>query len=133
VAEIDGTVHHINLSVSDLDHSTSWYRELFALTELTRMSADDGSWSKVILRHPTGLLIGLTQHRINDAQPFDERRCGVDHLALAVPDADSLPEWERRLDERGVPRSGIKTTPLGSLITIRDPDNIQIELYARQP
>ena len=31
---------------------------------------------------------------------------------------------------KGVGRSEIKETPLGTLITLRDPDNIQLELYA---
>ena len=130
MAEITGCVHHINLSVSHLDRSTGWYRQLLGLTELTRLSAEDGSWTKVILRHPSGLLLGLTQHARNDAQPFTEWRCGVDHIALTVSDPDALHAWAARLDELGVERSPVKTTPLGSLITIRDPDHIQIELYA---
>lgn len=133
MAEITGSVHHLNLSVSDLERSSGWYQRLLGLSELTRLSAEDGSWSKVLLRHPSGLLVGLTQHRRNDAQPFDEWRCGVDHVALAVTDVDALRAWEARLDELGVVRSPIKTTPLGSLITIRDPDNIQLELYAPDP
>lgn len=130
MVEITGSVHHINMSVSDLDRSAQWYQQIFSLTELTRISAEDGAWSKVILRHPGGLLVGLTQHKRNDAEPFAEWRCGVDHVALVVPDANTLDAWEVRLDETGVNRSAIKTTPLGSLITIRDPDNVQIELYA---
>lgn len=130
MAEITGAVHHINLSVTDLDRSTQWYQELFGLTEVARLADDDGAWSKVILRHPAGLLVGLTQHRRNDSVPFDESRTGFDHVALAVANRDALTSWESRLDERGITRSPIKTTPLGSLITIRDPDNTQLELYA---
>ena len=130
MAEIIGQVHHVNFSVSDLERSTRWYEQLFGATELARL--ENPEWSKVILRHPSGLLIGLTQHLRNDGLPFTEWRCGVDHLALVVADFDELVGWESRLDELGVERSAIKTTPLGSLITIRDPDNIQVELYAPQ-
>jgi len=35
-------------------------------------------------------------------------------------------EW---LDELGVPHSGIKQAALGAMIALRDPDNIQLELY----
>ena len=130
MGEITGGVHHVNLSVTDLDRSANWYGGLFGLQELARMSADDGSWSKVILRHPSGLLIGLTAHDRNDAEPFAEWRTGFDHVALTVRNGKELQRWQQRLDERGVERSEIKETPLGRLITLRDPDNIQLELYA---
>lgn len=130
MTDITGDVHHINLSVSDLDRSADWYQQLFGLTELTRFTADNDSWSKVILRHPAGLLLGLTQHQRNDEAPFTEWHCGVDHVALTVSDTDALHGWLSRLDELDIEHSPVKTTPLGALITIRDPDNIQLELYA---
>lgn len=133
MSEITGAVHHVNLSVTDLESSTCWYRDLFDLTELTRLSDPGGSWSKVILRHSSGLLIGLTQHARNDSKPFAEWFTGFDHIALCVADTDELCAWESRLKAMGIEASEIKTTPLGSLITVRDPDNIQIELYAPKP
>lgn len=126
--DITGTVHHVNLSVCDLERSVTWYAKVFDLSELTRTQSED--WSKVILRHPTGLLLGLTQHQRNDERTFDESCCGMDHLALAVPTTQALHEWESRLDELSIERSAVKQSPLGSLITIRDPDNIQLELFA---
>lgn len=128
--EITGAVHHVNLSVSDLERSASWYGELLAMTELVRLSDPGGAWTKVIIQHPSGFLLGLTQHTRNDGSAFAEWRCGVDHLALEVPNADDLVAWGPRLTALGIEASEVKTTPLGSLITIRDPDNIQIELYA---
>ena len=85
------------------------------------------------LRHSSGLLIGLTQHARNDSKPFAEWFTGFDHIALCVADTDELCAWESRLKAMGIEASEIKTTPLGSLITVRDPDNIQIELYAPKP
>lgn len=128
--EITGAVHHVNLSVSDLERSVAWYAGLFGMEELSRLSDPGGDWSKVILHHPSGLLVGLTRHSRNNAAPFAEWHCGVDHFALAVPDADDLAAWMPRLAQLQIEASDLKTTPLGSLITIRDPDNIQIELYA---
>ncbi|HZT67107.1 MAG TPA: VOC family protein [Acidimicrobiales bacterium] len=127
--EITGAVHHVNLSVSDLERSAAWYSELFGLKELARLSDPDGAWSKVILQHHSGLLIGLTQHSRNGAAPFSEILCGVDHVALTVPSPDDLSAWIPRLGTLGIESSAVKTTPLGLLVTIRDPDNIQIELY----
>lgn len=90
MAEITGSIHHVNLSVSNLEASTQWYQDLFGLDELARLSDDVGAWSKVILRHHSGLLIGLTEHSRNDSEPFTEWRCGVDHIALAVDTVDEL-------------------------------------------
>jgi len=126
--DITGAVHHVNLSVSDLDRSIDWYTMVFDLTELMRSQAEDDSLTRVIFRHPGGLLIGLTQHRCNDGTPFEEWRTGVDHLAFTVGSADELRAWPARLDELNVEHSPIKTTPLGTMITLRDPDNLQLEL-----
>jgi len=130
VPDITGRVHHVNVSVSDIEASARWYEELFGLHELARIDDPDGAWTKVILRHDSGLLVGFTQHARNDGVPFEEWRCGTDHIALDVGTLEQLHSWLGRLDELGVTRSEIKTTSLGALITIRDPDNVQLELYA---
>jgi len=130
VPEITGAVHHVNFSVSDLEASARWYQELFQLTELARLEHPDGEWSKIVMRHPSGLIVGLTHHRRNDGAPFEEWRCGADHVAFEVGTHAALEAWPARLAELGIPHSPIKTTPLGELITIRDPDNVQLELYA---
>ena len=41
-----------------------------------------------------------------------------------------LETWLARLDDSGVAHSPIKPAMNGDVITIRDPDNIQIEIYA---
>jgi len=41
-----------------------------------------------------------------------------------------LEDWQARFQERGIEHSEIKPSALGSLITFRDPDNIQLEVYA---
>ncbi|HAM01962.1 MAG TPA: glyoxalase [Acidimicrobiaceae bacterium] len=128
--EITGSVHHINVSVSDLERSRDWYQGLFGLQELARVSDQAGAWSKVILRHPSGLLFGLTMHVMNDSKPFSEWLCGFDHVALTVESSEAVRLWSARLKELGIDASEIKTTPLGSLITFRDPDSIQFELFA---
>jgi catechol-2,3-dioxygenase len=64
---------------------------------------------------------------------FDERAVGLDHVALNVADRSTLEEWARHLDRLGVTHSGIKEENGGPLITLRDPDNIQLELHAFDP
>lgn len=49
------------------------------------------------------------------------------------PSDDDLVEWAARLDEMGVEHSGIKEFDYtaDSMLTFRDPDNIQLEFFWR--
>jgi glyoxylase I family protein len=120
---------YLGLSVRDARRSASWYRDLFGL-ETVRERVDRVGRGEVLLREPTsGLLIGLIAHPSNDGEPFSEFRTGLDHVELGVPSRDALEAWVERLDGLGVPHSGTKEAALGAMITLRDPDNIQLELY----
>lgn len=57
---------------------------------------------------------------------------GLDHVAFAVTDMDVLRTWEEPLTDAGVEHSGISVTPVtGSVLTFRDPDNIQFRVVRR--
>ena len=125
---ITGLVY-LGLSVRDARRSAVWYRELFGLVTV-REQLDEAGRGEVLLREPTsGLLIGLIAHPGNDGEPFSEFRTGLDHAELGVPSREALAAWVERLDALGVPHSVIKQAVLGAMITLRDPDNIQLELY----
>lgn len=67
---------------------------------------------------------------------FDETASGLDHLAFAVPGHDELVGWARQLEELGVHFSPIAASlsiPGAEVIVLRDPDNIQLELFASPP
>lgn len=65
--------------------------------------------------------------------PFSEFRTGPDHLELRVSDQAELDAWAHHLDTLGVVRSPIVERPSAAILTFRDPDNIQLELYALDP
>lgn len=128
VPAITGWVY-LGLSVRDARRSAAWYRELLGL-EALRERLDQAGRGEVLLREPTsGVLIGLVAHPDNDGEPFSEFRTGLDHAELGVPSREALEAWVERLDELGVAHSGIKQAALGAMVTFRDPDNIQLELY----
>ena len=70
------------------------------------------------------------QHTNPTSDRFDERAVGLDHFALRVPDRAALEAWAKHFDDLGVPHSGIQEESGGPLIVFRDPDNIQLELWA---
>ena len=130
--QFDG-IHHVAINVRDLERSVQWYQDVLGFAPLFPYETDD--FSRRILRHPSGFVIGITTHHHPDAaSPFSERRTGLDHLSFAVESHDHLDEWVAWFDAAGVTHSGIKVTPAtgSALIAFRDPDDIQLELYLAQ-
>jgi glyoxylase I family protein len=124
------SVHHVNLTVTDLGRSAGWYMKVLGLVPGWEMADVEGRGQKTVLLVPnSSLRIVLTQHKANSGEPASEFRTGLDHVALTVEDRPSLEVWARWLDELDVTHSAIKEGATGWLITLRDPDNIQLELY----
>jgi glyoxylase I family protein len=126
----------INLTVRDPVRSAAWYVELLGLQEVYDFVAPDGQLHYISLLEPkSGLVICLVGHAANSGEPFAEVRTGLDHLEFIVPSRPALDEWANRLDELGIPHSGVKepTHTNNAMLTFRDPDQIQLEFFWRSP
>lgn len=132
-------MHHIALTVTDVDASVRWYEEVFDLQY--RMDAPhEGGVGKLLADDAFGLVIVLHRHDTNDRGRFAETTTGLDHVGFAVPDRAALEGWQDHLEARGVVRSEAADRPLtqspiadepyGSVLVFRDPDNIQLELFS---
>ena len=123
--------HHAALTVTDVDRSVAWYEDLLGMQTLFGDDNDEVTFK--LLSHPSGWYLGLREYKGKPKDTFDEYRTGLDHFAFTVPTQDDLDQWLATLQEKGVTTSEIKVTPIGSVITFRDPDNIQLELRASPP
>jgi glyoxylase I family protein len=127
-------VHHLGMTVCDVERSARWYQDVLDFIRVGEFGAPGELRHKVFLNHPAfRVRLGLVAHRSGAADRFDETRTGLDHLAFFVKDGDQLERWARRLERRGVdfsPAAKANTIPGASVIVLRDPDYIQLELCA---
>src|SRR4051794_3298198 len=123
------SIHHLSLTVTDLARSLAWYSDLLGLVKIMD-EPHEGGHAIVLMQPEVGLFVGLHQHVANGGEAFAETRTGLDHVSFAVPDRAALVAWQQRLHERGVVHSPIADVSYGSVLVLRDPDNIQLEFIA---
>jgi catechol 2,3-dioxygenase-like lactoylglutathione lyase family enzyme len=123
-------VAHVELSVRDLDASSSWYCRLLGAREVFRERNEaENLVACAILEPRSGMVLAFTQHRHPTEGALDVRRVGLDHLAFGVADEATLREWQAALDELGVPNSGIQGIRYAKSLTFLDPDGIPLEVF----
>lgn len=123
-----GTPSHIDLSVSDVEASASWYGAVLGLKRLRRVDLDNRIMI-VLLHEATGMVIGLNQHIVVPVARFDDRNVGLDHIGFSVIERAELGVWEKQLATLGVVHSPVQDTANGAALVFRDPDNIQLEFW----
>ncbi len=120
---------HLSLTVSDVERSTQWWSDLLGVQTL--FGGEENGIRYTVNMHPgTALIIGFREHPSQTSDRFQEDRIGLDHAAFQVSSRADLDEWKVRLQELGVDHSEIKDVEYGSVLTFRDPDNIQMEFFA---
>lgn len=124
-------IHHVSVTVTDLERSVPWYTEVLGLTKLMDEQHPDGSGYGVVLGKPDfSMCVGLHTHSTNSSERFAESRTGLDHVSFGVASRDELAAWETRLKELGVEHSPLNDRGGYAVVVFRDPDNIQLELVA---
>jgi len=128
-----GGLHHLGLTVRDAERSAAWYTSVLGFERIGDFAAPAGERRKVFLRHPNfDVRFGLTEHRASSADPFDETRLGLDHLAFRASSAAKLRDWQARLADFGIPHTPVapaNSIPGAAVLVFRDPDNIQLEIF----
>lgn len=122
-------LHHVVLTVTDVNRSAEFYARALKLklgaAERDARCLTDGAVHFCLQRAPHAPLP-------NDR--FDENRIGLDHVAFSVPSRTELEATLETLREMGVETAGIEFEPDGQAeyVCFRDPDNIQVEVYASE-
>lgn len=128
------SISHLDLSVTDVEKSATWYCDVLGLRRLQRSDLDNRIMI-VLVHDSSGLIIGLNQHQDTLGDRFDEHRPGLDHVGFTVSERAELDEWQARFAKLGVDHSPVQDGASGSgtALVFRDPDNIQLELWWTRP
>ena len=132
-----GGIHHLRLTVTDLERSRAFYTGLLGFdVAVESPPADDPAaeaMNKIlfggIVMTRGNLLLGLRPVAPADDR-FDDDRVGLDHLSFGVPGRAELDQAVILFDEQGVVHGEITALPSFGIYVLpfRDPDNIQLEL-----
>lgn len=123
-------IHHLSLTVRDGAVSEEFYARVLGFVPVLQLPDAEGRGAKHVMAHPASrTVVGFTVHQANDGSAFSEFRTGLDHFALGVASHAELDAWIARLDELGVAHGDVVKTPVGDYVSLRDPDNVQIELW----
>ncbi len=129
-----GAMHHLAITVNDVEASAEWYERVLGLQRLPTPFPHHGGVSPgfgVLLVEPeAGWAIGVHHHEGHRGGNADETRTGMDHVGLSVPARRDLDDWAARLDALGVAHARVTdmADPLPySALVFRDLDDIQLE------
>lgn len=132
-------LHHLALTVADLDASVQWYEAVFDVHPVLDVP-HLGGVGRILADAGQTLMFALHRHDTNDGALFQETTTGLDHAGFGVASRADLEAWQDHLETHGVVRadaadkpltqSPIADEPYASVLVFRDPDNIQLELFA---
>jgi glyoxylase I family protein len=135
VPSISGRVE-VNLTVRDPASSAAWYSELLCLDELYDFTGEDGLMRYIALVEPKSqFVLCLVGHQGHSGERFSEFRTGLAPLVFLVERKHDHDHGVEKLNRLQIPNSGVKQPEhtRNTMLTFRDPDNIQLEFFWRAP
>jgi len=121
----DVKIGHIHLTVSDLQKSLSFYRDLLGF-EITTNYGDSAVFLSAGGYHHH---IGLNTWNGKGATPPPQGHTGLYHFAILYPSRRELARFLKRLYEKNYPIEGASDHGVSEAIYLRDPDGNGVELY----
>jgi glyoxylase I family protein len=136
---LTGGIHHLRLTVTDLQRSREFYTTLLGFEVVVESPAEyDPAAAAMyailfggIVMARGNLLMGLRPVAPAD-DVFSEDRVGLDHVSFDVPSHADLERAVALFNEHAVPHGPITALPPFGIYVLpfRDPDNIALELTA---
>ena len=125
----DGSLEHLDISVSDLERSGEFWAAFLkdlGYREFAK-SATGWSWTN---DDSTVFLLQAEPGYLDP--PYHRKRVGLNHLAFGVSDPKQVDAMATRLKERGIPLlyGGPRTGRTTYAVFFEDPDRIKIEVVA---
>jgi catechol 2,3-dioxygenase-like lactoylglutathione lyase family enzyme len=123
-----GGVFGVKLPVSDLVRSRQWYEQVFGFTVALEFPDHEG-----VVRGVAGSLPGLgdTSISLRENRPVAAALAGYDILHLSVASRDELENWVAKLDRLTVEHSPISAATSHWLLSVVDPDRLEVRLHSR--
>ena len=122
-------IGHVHLTVSDLDRSLKFYRDLLGF-EVTSWYGDSAVFLSAGGYHHH---IGLNTWAGKGATPPPPGHTGLYHFAILLPDRKELAKVFKRLWEVNYPLEGASDHGVSESIYLTDPDGNGVEIYADKP
>jgi glyoxylase I family protein len=124
-------ISHTSFSARDAEACARWWNEVMGFEEIDRVSGE--TWFGILLVHPpSGTVIEFQQHDGNAGETFDPTRTGFDHMGLLVDDPAELDVWQQHFASMGVDHTPTVQNEYGAVLTFRDPDGRQFEMFHRE-
>lgn len=130
---------HVRLTVTDIGRSREFYDRVFgwpaaidasgSVDEPGATESPEKFFGGVIYATPDGTLFGL---RPGGTGAFEPTRTGLDHVSFSVASRADLEQAAAGLEEAGIAHGEVIDLPGARLaiLSLQDPDNINIELTA---
>jgi catechol 2,3-dioxygenase len=123
------TIGHVHLTVSDLERSLAFYRDLLGFEVTTHYGNSAVFLSAGGYHHH----IALNTWAGRGATPPPPGHTGLYHFAILFPSRKALARIVKRLLEASYPLTGSADHGVSEAIYVNDPDGNGVELYADRP
>jgi catechol 2,3-dioxygenase len=123
------TIGHVHLTVSDLERSLGFYRDILGF-EVTATYGREAVFLSAGGYHHH---IGLNTWSGRGAVPPPPGHTGLYHFAILLPSRVELAKVLKSLIEAEYPLEGFADHGVSEAIYLRDPDNNGVELYVDRP